>query len=132
MGSGPWRSGLAEGEDAVTSDLLQVRSAVADGAALIVVAGEIDCDTANQLQQVFDDCLSRRLDTVEVDLSAVSFCDCAGLNVLLRARSRAIDAGARFRLLARSRQVSRLFALTRVSEVFESPSPPRGDIVAAP
>ncbi|MFG2731612.1 STAS domain-containing protein [Streptomyces canus] len=52
---------------------------------------------------------------VEVDFSQVPFCDCSGLNALLRARERAQAAGVCFGVLGPvTPVVERLFGLTEV------------------
>ncbi|MGF1428270.1 STAS domain-containing protein [Kitasatospora sp. LaBMicrA B282] len=52
-----------------------------------------------------------------VDCAGVDFCDSTGLNVLLRARRRALALDRRLELCALGPQVARLFELTGVDGV---------------
>lgn len=67
---------------------------------------------------------------VTVDLAAVTFCDCAGLNALLRARLEAMESGAdgvrRFRIHGMSGQVARLLDLTGTRRYFPDCADPEG------
>lgn len=81
---------------------------------LVVVSGELDIATAPQLCQAVREALSERPSTLHLDLSGVSFIDCAGLQALIIGQR-----GARLRrgelLLRRaSAQVDRLLDLTAV------------------
>ncbi|MFF3689710.1 STAS domain-containing protein [Streptomyces sp. NPDC002187] len=56
---------------------------------------------------------------LEVDFTHVTFCDCSGLNTLLRARAAARQAGVAFQLAHTNAQnVIRLFDLTESSPFF--------------
>lgn len=94
-----------------TDDLLDVRLSIADDSALISLGGEIDLGTAPQVLEAVDICLACRARGISIDLSAVTFCDCAGLNAFDRARSRTVAAGGVLHLLAPSPPVARLFAI---------------------
>ncbi|MCX4545448.1 STAS domain-containing protein [Streptomyces sp. NBC_01565] len=89
------------------------------GGALVVVVGEIDLDSAAEIRDVLISALSAA-PRVTVDLAAVTFCDCAGLNALLRARLEAGAAGAgrRLRIHGMSPQVARLLDLTGTRPYF--------------
>lgn len=54
----------------------------------IVVVGAIDLDSAPLLRVSLEQCLLDGIRSIDVDLSAVTFCDCTGLNLLLFARRR--------------------------------------------
>lgn len=73
---------------------LRVCSTSVAGRTVVAVAGEVDHQTATRLDDVLLAAMASGARCVEVDFSRVSFCDCAGLNVLLGARSQ--DAGVRF------------------------------------
>ncbi|CAG7646083.1 STAS domain-containing protein [Actinacidiphila bryophytorum] len=97
---------------------LTLRMTEAFGRTRIAVHGEVDLDTADTLLRVLADCLESTPAGVDVDLTGTGFFDCAGLNVLLRARAKARATGAELTVLAVSPAVSRLLALTHCDEVF--------------
>jgi anti-anti-sigma factor len=85
-----------------SSESLTVEIVAAPGAVIVRVRGEIDLATAPELE-------ARLLDVggeeVDLDLSGVTFCDCAGLRVLDQARDR---LGERLRLRGSSKQLHKL------------------------
>lgn len=89
------------------------------GGAEVRVAGEIDLDNAAQLRGALLVALDTCPGGVSLDLSAVTFCDCSGLNVLLRARRHAADRHRGFRIGAVSRPVRRLLELTQTAPLFD-------------
>ena len=92
------------------------------------VVGEVDFMTAAEL----DDKLSSVFDlegpqTVEVDLSQVSFIDSTGMAALAHLHFLAAERGSRLVLLNPSTRVLRLFELTNLEEFFEiRAEPPAG------
>ncbi|MEV6734715.1 MULTISPECIES: STAS domain-containing protein [unclassified Streptomyces] len=95
------------------------------GGAVVVLAGEMDQDCAAELREVLVCALSAYPQGLVLDLTAVTFCDCSGLNALLQAR---LDAGAdrarRFRIRSMSPRVARLLALTGTLDYFPNDSGP--------
>ncbi len=92
------------------------------------VRGELDMDTAHQITAAVEDALLSRPRILIVDLRAVTFCDCAGLRSLLRARRRATDSGATFHLGPASTAVLRLLEITGLGAALDVGStvpPPR-------
>lgn len=83
-----------------------------DGRALITLAGEIDLDSAPLLREVLASCLHDAIRTIDIDLSAVAFCDCSGVNAFLNAWALSAAAGASMRLHCPRPAVARLLALT--------------------
>jgi anti-sigma B factor antagonist len=61
--------------------------------------GESDLDTAPLLQQRLADAIDGDARELVLDVSAVSFCDVTGLDVILDARSRLSSRGGRLSLL---------------------------------
>jgi anti-sigma B factor antagonist len=80
--------------------------------ALITFSGEIDLQSAPLVRQSLSECLRDGFRTIDVDLAAVTFCDCSGLNAFLTASQRTITAGGSLRLRHPSPAVTRLFTLT--------------------
>ncbi|MGW2305295.1 STAS domain-containing protein [Streptomyces sp. NPDC001809] len=119
--------------DAVTPGLRVQQLAVPPGTRVLLLAGEVDSDTAPVLADALDAALggSPAPDTLVVDCSGLRFCACAGLNEFLRARHAAAEAGIRFALAALTPQVARLLDLTDTFTAFEIlPEGPLGAIPA--
>jgi anti-anti-sigma factor len=104
------------------------------------VSGEVDHACAPTLDRVLHDCLRRPAHEVYLDLRAVVFFDCGGLNALLRARSLAERTGSALTVTAASRPVRRLLTLTGTRALFlpddaapagaPGPGRPRADTAA--
>ncbi|MGW7444161.1 STAS domain-containing protein [Kitasatospora sp. NPDC054795] len=73
--------------------------------------GEIDLDTAPSLRRALATALETHREVV-LDLSEVTFMDCAGLGALVRARNQADRSGRHLILRGTSRCVVRLLKLT--------------------
>ncbi|MFD9407063.1 STAS domain-containing protein [Streptomyces sp. NPDC059989] len=82
------------------------------GTVRVRVSGEIDFDDAALLREALQTALVSHRGTLLLDLSRVTFCDCAGLNVLLAASAAALSAGRRMRITRAGRAVERLLDLT--------------------
>ncbi|MFF1411984.1 STAS domain-containing protein [Streptomyces sp. NPDC058289] len=65
---------------------------------LIAPVGEIDVATVHSLRASLAQCLHDGVRTVDVDLSAVTFCDCSCLGVLLSSWWRITAAGGSLHL----------------------------------
>ncbi|MFF4401100.1 STAS domain-containing protein [Streptomyces sp. NPDC001480] len=91
--------------------------------ASVVVRGELDFDADRWLRTDLDDVLSRSVDGITLDLGAVDFCDCAGLNILLTLRKRALEQGRTVAIRAVSPTVQRLLDLTGADELFQPQGP---------
>lgn len=89
-----------------------------DGRARAVVSGEIDHDSAPMLLSTFTESLRVPVEHLEVDLTHVAFCDCAGLNALLRTRSDAEARGVVMTLVRPSAMVWRILELTGTGSLF--------------
>ena len=87
-----------------------------DGGTIVAVSGEVDVCTEAPLQQallrIIRECSARLM----LDLSGVSFMDCAGLRALLATRHRAELRGGCMRLIAASAAVRRIIELTGAQE----------------
>jgi anti-sigma B factor antagonist len=87
---------------------------------VVVVAGEIDLSTADQLDAAIRQAEATETDRIVVDLSAMSFVDSTGLGVLLEAIKRDRRDGNRLSFTPSKHEgVVRLFALTCTTELFE-------------
>ncbi|MGW3060749.1 STAS domain-containing protein [Streptomyces goshikiensis] len=88
------------------------------GTVRVVVSGEIDFDNTASLREVLLTALVSHRAMLLVDLESVTFCDCAGLNMLLAARHASLRAGRGLRITAAGRQVERLLNLTATRSLF--------------
>ncbi|MCM2419104.1 STAS domain-containing protein [Streptomyces sp. RKAG293] len=89
---------------------------------LITLSGDIDLDSAPLLNAALEQCLHDGSRTIDVDLSAVTFCDCTGLNTFLFFLQRATAVGGTLRLHRPPVTVARLFSLTDTSSLLLAPS----------
>ncbi|WP_371655386.1 MULTISPECIES: STAS domain-containing protein [unclassified Streptomyces] len=79
---------------------------------LITLAGEIDLETAPLVSASLCACLYEGVRTIDVDLTAVTFCDVSGLNAFLRTSEQATRAGGTLRLHHPPRSLRRILTLT--------------------
>ncbi len=97
-----------------------------DGVVVVRVTGELDTAAAAGLQGALDDVLGRP-GTREcvVDLTAVTFLDCAGIRPLVRAHAAVRRSGRTLAVRAGTdRAVDRLLRLTGLGEVLSCPGGP--------
>jgi anti-anti-sigma factor len=79
--------------------------------------GELDISTVGELTTVVERECSSQADLV-VDLSGLSFLDCAGLRILLYAHALANSNGSSLRLIPGPTMVQRVFHLTGLQHRF--------------
>jgi anti-anti-sigma factor len=87
-----------------------------DGGTIVVLSGEVDVCTEAPLQQALLWIIRERGARLMLDVSGVSFMDCAGLRALLATRRRAEMRGGYMRLIATSAAVRRIIELTGTHE----------------
>ncbi|MFC1401559.1 MULTISPECIES: STAS domain-containing protein [Streptacidiphilus] len=92
----------------------------APDATVLRLAGELDHDTADVLSGALETVLDGGTPRVLVDCEGLEFCDSTGLNVLLRARLSAADAGTAVELSGLRAAVARLFEITGADGVFRT------------
>ena len=100
-----------------TDDLLSVETHAVDGAARLVLSGEVDCSTAPLLRRALDTAFADGSRSVTVDLEAVTFLDSAGLSTLAIAHRTAVGNGVRLRVLVGTRAVARALQVTGLWEL---------------
>ena len=97
---------------------LKIVTHPAGNRTVVAISGEIDIDTEQAVQRALRLALARSPEGVDVDMAGVGFCDCSGLNVLLRVRRLALEDGKTLGVRAAAPGIERLFALTDTSSLF--------------
>jgi anti-sigma B factor antagonist len=82
----------------------------------VVVRGEIDMQTAAQLEGVLDEVIANGALLVTLDLEQVDFLDSSGLRVILGASNKLADREGQLLLEGASSAVERVLELTGVIE----------------
>ena len=82
----------------------------------VVVRGEIDMQTAPQLEGVLDEVIAKGALLVTLDLEQVDFLDSSGLRVILGASNKLADREGQLLLEGASSAVERVLELTGVIE----------------
>ncbi|MFD0573458.1 STAS domain-containing protein [Kitasatospora gansuensis] len=100
--------------------------------ASVMLAGELDLATVPLVRAALESCAREGIHTIDVDVSALTFCDVSGLNVFLAAARAAAAAGGSLRLHHPRRALARLLDLSGAGFLLRDlpglPGPP----VAAP
>lgn len=94
------------------------RAVVHSGRARVTLGGELDFDTAPCVLEAVAACLDRQPTSLCLDLTGISFCDCAGLNSLLTARLSVLRAGVDLRVEGVGIQLARLLSLIGADGIF--------------
>jgi anti-sigma B factor antagonist len=84
---------------------------------VVTISGEIDIQSGPQLRDQLLGIMRRHGARLALDLTGVTFIDCAGISVLLAARRRAQLEGGSLRVLRASPRIRRVIALTRLDLV---------------
>jgi anti-sigma B factor antagonist len=84
---------------------------------VVTVSGEIDIQSGPELRDQLLGIIRRHGARLALDLSGVTFIDCAGISVLLATRRRAQLEGGSLRVLRASPRVRRVFALNHLEAV---------------
>lgn len=84
---------------------------------VVTISGEIDIQSGPQLRDLLLNVIRREGARLALDLTGVTFIDCAGISVLLAARRRAQLEGGSLRVLQASPRVRRVITLTRLGPV---------------
>ncbi|MBU3863955.1 STAS domain-containing protein [Streptomyces sp. 4503] len=92
---------------------------------VVVIRGEVDYETAPAVAATLRTALHAAAEGVDVDLRAVRFWDCSGLNALLRLRREALAHGKTVIVRSPSRAVGRVLGLTGTASLFRPPHPRR-------
>ncbi|WP_079038300.1 STAS domain-containing protein [Streptomyces sp. NBRC 110028] len=88
----------------------------------VSLRGELDL-TGQLLRGDLHEALRRSASGVDLDLTALTFCDCSGLNILLDLRQRALGQGKTVVIRGSGPAVERLLDVTATWELFIPPGP---------
>ncbi len=94
---------------------LSMSALLRDRESLVRVTGELDLGTAGQLASFLAEVLRVGSARLVLDVAGVTFMDCTGLGVLLRARNASLLRGGGLRLVSAPSRVLTLLALTGTS-----------------
>ncbi|MFF1508658.1 STAS domain-containing protein [Streptomyces sp. NPDC058326] len=106
----------ATGADPAGPLTVEARPGAPAGAVVLLVQGELDYGSAAPLRDALEE--HDRARRVVVDCAGLRFCDSTGLNLLLKARLRMLDAGGRLDLAGLRASVDRMFEITGARQVF--------------
>lgn len=85
---------------------------------MIRLTGEIDFSVAPKVREQLLDALKTDAPEIVLDLSGLSYVDSSGLALFIEARNMLAAAGRTIRIVAISPQVSKIFHLTQLGELF--------------
>lgn len=88
------------------------------GVHRVALTGELDQDSAPAVRSTLDAIVLVPHGGLILDLSELAFCDSSGITALLHAYDRAASAGVTPVIAGLAENVSRLFDLTGLSQVF--------------
>jgi anti-sigma B factor antagonist len=109
---------LGSVEDMAHPSELVIRRAREADAVVLSLYGELDLDSSPLLERELQAVWAAAKDRVVIDLSGLEFMDSTGLQTLLRAHERAVEADLQFSLVRGQPAVHRVFELTRADEIF--------------
>jgi anti-sigma B factor antagonist len=87
---------------------------LADGIRTFTVRGELDMNTAPELERKLDDALSKSNASIVLDLCECEFIDSTGIALIVRAWQRLEEGEGRLVLCSHNHQVRRLLKITGV------------------
>ena len=85
---------------------------------VLSLSGELDLQSAAELEHELHTIRSDRPERILLDLSQLEFMDSTGLALIIRAEQEAADDGISLRLRSGGHQVRRLFEITGVLDRF--------------
>jgi anti-anti-sigma factor len=104
---------MAEG-----SDHLQIEVSEEDDHTRVRLEGELDVHTAPSLAEALERVRASGATTIVVDAAALRFCDSSGIQVLVVARERAVEAGGNVSIEGIHGAVERVLSVTGLLELF--------------
>lgn len=93
-----------------------------EGVTTIALSGELDLETADDLERGIDGLIADGHARVVVDLRELTFCDSVGLNTLVRATKHAEEVGGWLRIANPAGQVADVLRIAGLFEFLSSGS----------
>ena len=100
------------------SEPLVIETSTDGGTGRIRVGGELDVHTAPSLSDAVADVFAGGLTSLVIDATDLRFCDSSGIQVLVQARERAIEAGGTVSLTGVHGPVEKVLTVTGLLELF--------------
>ena len=85
--------------------------------AVVTMPDEIDLTNSGDLDELLAGVVAQSPQTVTVDLTATTFCDSAGINVLARAHQLAADNGGELRIAHGHSPIARIIQLIGLDQI---------------
>lgn len=114
------------------SEILTVRREDTQDGVSLVLAGEIDLSSVPVLRESLARCVQGGVNSVNVDLTSVTFCDCAGLGIFIEAQRRLGAAGGALRLHHPGPALTQLLSATGTDRRLLAPEPVPAAVHEAP
>jgi anti-sigma B factor antagonist len=106
---------------------LELRTELDHGAPWLIVSGELDLASAEQLETQLKQLETSEPDVLVLDLRELEFMDSTGLRAVIAADARARERGGRLVVVRAPEEVDRVFRLTRMDQHLELvDEPPAG------
>ena len=86
---------------------------------VVALEGEIDLHESPQVMDRLNPLIARKLPSIHVDLSKVSYIDSSGLATFIDAMQRIQAYGGEFALIAMRESVRKIFEISRLDQVFK-------------
>ena len=100
------------------SEHLQIDVADRDDHTRVRLEGELDVHTAPSLAEALEQVAASGATTIVVDASALRFCDSSGIQVLVAARERAVEAGGSVTIEGIQGGLERVLTVTGLLDLF--------------
>ncbi len=106
---------------------LELRTEQDQGTPRLVLSGELDLASAEELEAHLKQLEASEPDVLVLDLRELEFMDSTGLRTVIAADARAKDRGGRLIVVRAPEEVDRVFRLTRMDQHLEVvDQPPEG------
>lgn len=87
--------------------------------AIVALEGEIDLHESPQVLDRLNPLIAKKLPSIHLDLSKVSYIDSSGLATFIDAMQRIQGYGGEFALVAMRESVRKIFEISRLDQVFK-------------
>lgn len=94
---------------------------IRDDCTVVTLQGELDMSTCPLLRDRLAEVLEQRVGPLVVDLGGVTFCDAAGLAMLVGTQARARRAGSELYITGECAQVAKVLRATELERVLHPP-----------